>query len=68
VIHPAACPWCGLHPEERRRDLRRSPVREDCACGLAIVAQSRLPEDVVDAVRRHQVEPVHLAWREREGL
>jgi hypothetical protein len=68
-VSQPACPWCGLHADERRRDpLHRTPIREDCACGLTILSPTKLPEDVVDAVRRHQVEPVHLVWREREGL
>jgi hypothetical protein len=66
VIQPD-CAWCETFPCRCRRDIPH-PISADCSCGLTITAESRLPEDVVDAVRRHQVEPVHLVWREREGL
>src|SRR4051812_36184160 len=48
---------------EARRPFEGHPVREDCVCrGPAIVAVTFLPHDIVEAVRRHQIEPVHIAW------
>jgi hypothetical protein len=42
-------------------------IREDCVCGGAIVSPTFLPHDVVDAVRRHQIEPVHIAYDVAQG-
>lgn len=52
--------------EEARQHWR--PLREDCVCGgPAIVAVTFLPHDIVEAVRQHQIEPVHIAWDRAEG-
>ena len=40
-------------------------VARPCVCGAVIVADKRDPSE---AVRLHQDEPPHLAWRERYGL
>jgi hypothetical protein len=44
------------------------PWETTCACSLVISAATRSDEDVQQAVLRHNVEPVHLAWRERVGI
>jgi hypothetical protein len=54
-----------------RPDGRRHwrPLREDCVCGgPAIVAVTFLPHDIVEAVRQHQIEPVHLAYDLARGI
>lgn len=44
-------------------------IEEPCVChGPDIVAASDLPADIVDAVQRHQVEPVHIAYDEAHGI
>ena len=69
TIPATICVWCESFPCHCRRDpLRRTRIRCECACGLAITAESRLDADIEAAVQRHQVEPRHVAWREREGL
>lgn len=63
-------------PEGRRsEDLRdrarrhRGPIREACVCGgPEIVAVTFLPHDVMEAVQRHQIEPVHLAYDLAHGI
>lgn len=54
--------WSAPHPG------RRSELEEPCVCGGIIVAVTPLPTDVMYAVQRHQVEPVHIAWDEARGI
>jgi hypothetical protein len=58
------CDGCESFPCVCRRDpLHRTRVRCECACGLAIVAESRADADIVQAVQRHQAVARHIAWR-----
>lgn len=41
---------------------RHHAIAEQCVCGVDIRAASGSAEDVLAAVQRHQIEPVHLAW------
>lgn len=53
----------------RERASRHQPrIREDCVCGGAIVAVTFLPFDVIDAVRQHQLDPVHIAYDIDHGI
>jgi hypothetical protein len=48
---------------------RHRPVLEPCVCaGPEIRAASGLDSDVLEAVLRHQVEPVHIAWDRAHGI
>lgn len=65
---PSARP---LHEIESgwRRHAPRPPVSLPCVCdGPEIVVMSLSPEDIADGVRRHQIEPVHIAWDEAHGI
>lgn len=47
----------------------RGELEEPCVCGGPdIVALTPLPSDIVYAVQRHQVEPVHITWDEAHGI
>lgn len=55
-------------PETVPELLRRhGTVREMCACGVAILAETRLPDDVYAAVYRHNRGAAHQAWRAAGG-
>lgn len=53
--------------EAWRRQLP-PPIRETCVCGGDIVSQSNQPGDVVVAVQRHQIEPLHIAYDIARGI
>jgi hypothetical protein len=58
-LHEMVSDWAG----------RRHSFLEPCVCGGPdITAPSQSPEDVADAVRRHQIEPVHIAYDEAHGI
>jgi hypothetical protein len=44
------------------------PARTECVCGGAIVATTWLPHDIVYAVQRHQIEPIHLSYDLLNGI
>lgn len=44
------------------------PRVEDCVCGGEIRTASGSNEDVMAAVQRHQVEPVHIAYDRDHGI
>jgi hypothetical protein len=44
------------------------PLRETCVCGGDVISASKQPGDVVVAVQRHQIEPVHIAWDIAHGI
>lgn len=51
------------------RLLRFTRQREGCVCaGPDIVAASYLESDILEAVQRHQVEPVHIAYDLERGI
>lgn len=68
------CVECRAYPCVCRAQTSRlmpslRPISEECACGGPdIVARTRLESDVTAAVDRHQVEPLHIAWRAALGL
>lgn len=46
----------------------RGLVREACACGVDVLAQGRSPQEITEAVQRHNVEPVHERWAALAGM
>ena len=76
VQSPArVCQRCGSWPcrcgaTEAARPLSHlHPISEPCVCrGPDIRAETSIESDIVAAIQRHQVEPLHLAWRERVGI
>ena len=59
-----------LSPDTRRAsDAPGGRRAEPCACTGWIVADPLSHESAVrEAMRAHQATPLHVAWREREGL
>jgi hypothetical protein len=46
----------------------RPPILLPCVCdGPEIRAMSSSQADIAEAVQRHQIEPVHIAWDEAHG-
>lgn len=46
----------------------RGLVREACVCGVDVLSQGRSPAEILEAVERHNVEPVHERWAALAGL
>lgn len=44
------------------------PLRETCVCGGDVISASKQRGDVLVAVQRHQIEPVHIAWDLAHGV
>lgn len=58
----------GVAIRERAR-RRLGVITETCVCGgPEIEAVTFLPHDIVAAVQRHQIEPVHIAWDLAHGI
>lgn len=71
------CQRCGSWPcrcnagiSEPARPLSHlHPISEPCVCGGPdIRAETSIESDIVAAINRHQIEPLHLAWREIVGI
>jgi phosphopantetheine adenylyltransferase len=45
----------------------RSIVREACLCGVDVIASGRSDQEVLEAIQRHQIEPVHERWAALQG-
>jgi hypothetical protein len=52
-----------------RRNVLRPPIEMPCMCGgPEIQATSLSIDDVREAVQRHQIEPVHIAYDEAHDI
>lgn len=74
LTRPGRCSACDSYPcvcrkLAERRPRRPGPIREECVCGGPdLVAVTFLAGDIVDAVQRHQIEPLHIAWDLAHGI
>jgi hypothetical protein len=55
-------------PALDRYELYQRKLLEPCICGGEILSPSRLAQDIMDAVRRHQIEPIHISWDLANGI